>query len=157
MGGSNIEYRINTASEKQIYMHLKDCNDNFLPPLDERVDLEEYSKKISNKCILLEAWADHVLVGFIAAYFTDNLNRSSFITNVSVLKDFIGMGLASELLNQCIKYAQKKDYKEIKLEVYKDNVQAIRLYEKFNFIDHGAKDDLRLMKLDIIKTTMTKH
>jgi ribosomal protein S18 acetylase RimI-like enzyme len=144
----DLEYKIKTATEENICLHLQECNSNFVPPLSERLDIDEYSKKIFDKSITFEAWENDVLAGLIATYFDYN-NLSAFVTNVSVMKGFMGLGLASELLNMCIDYASKQNILEIKLEVNNKNDQAINLYKKFNFIPDEFKTDILIMKFYI--------
>lgn len=149
MNMTKIRYTIKTAAEEEICFHLKECDDNFSPPLHERVDIEKYSKKIFEKAITFEAWADHLLIGLLAAYFNDHISHSGFITCVSVLKNFMGAGIASELLPRCIEYARQHHFIHITLEVSKDNNPAIGLYKKFNFIYDDMRDDSLFMKLAI--------
>ncbi len=78
-------------------------------------------------------------------------NHSGYITNVSITKDYMESGIASELMNMCIRYAKQYNVKEIKLEVYKDNSPAIHLYKEFGFMDYKNKDDFMLMKLGVSK------
>jgi ribosomal protein S18 acetylase RimI-like enzyme len=151
MDTNQTKYKIKTATEKDILAHLMERNNSFSPPLAERIDLKEYSRKIFEKSITFEAWRDYLLVGLIAAYFDENFGHSAFITNVSVLQGFTGLGIASELLNKCIGYARKKNFREIKLEVNKDNDHAINLYKRFDFISDGTRDDFLKMKIEIIK------
>jgi ribosomal protein S18 acetylase RimI-like enzyme len=151
MDRNQTKYKIKTATEKEILAHLMECNNSFSPPLSERIDLKQYSQKIFKKSITFEAWRDHLLVGLIAAYFDENFGNSAFITNVSVMKGFTGLGIASELLNKCIGYARKKHFREIELEVNKDNDHAINLYRKFDFISDGTRDDFLKMKIEISK------
>lgn len=139
-----------TATEQEICLHLKECNDNFFPPLVERVIIEEYAKKIESMSITFEAWSENILVGLIAAYM-DATKHSAFITNVSVLKTFMGKSLAAELTKRCIEYAKQNNLKELKLEVHKNNASAKSLYKKNNFIKYDSKGDLDLMKLEIGK------
>jgi len=145
-----IIYKIKTANTKEILAHLQECNSNFYPPLVERVNLEDYSRKLVEKSVTFEAWSENVLVGLVAAYFDRNTDRSVFITNVSVLKKFMGVGIASDLLNQCIKYSVSKKIMEIKLEVNKESVNAINLYEKFNFVKDGVNEGFVKMKLKLL-------
>jgi ribosomal protein S18 acetylase RimI-like enzyme len=146
-----IEYKIKTASETAILMHLRECNNNFFPPLAERVTIEEYSRKIFEKSITFEAWKERLLIGLIAAYFNDETDRSVFITNVSVLENFMRLGIASDLLKRCIKYAIKNKFKEMKLEVNKENAPAISLYRKFDFTCFDENDEFLNMKILLIK------
>jgi ribosomal protein S18 acetylase RimI-like enzyme len=149
MKTTNIRYKIKTATENEIFSHLTECSDTFVPPLAEGVNINEYAKKIFEKSVTFEAWADKLLVGFIAAYFNDNVDGSAFITNVSVLKKFIGLGIASKLLDMCIEHARKNNFREIMLEVHKRNNAAICLYNKFSFKNYETEDDILLLKRKI--------
>lgn len=151
MNISKIKYKTKTATEEEIYSHLKECNDNFCPQLDERVNIEEYSKKLFDRSVTFEAWVDNILIGLAAAYFNDAENHSGYITNVSITKDYMESGIASELMNMCIRYAKQYKVKEIKLEVFKDNSPAIHLYKRFGFMNFTNKDDFMLMKLGVSK------
>lgn len=97
---SEILYRINTATPEDIYLHLEECQYNFVPPLNARVDIKEYSEKISAKAVTFEAWDDKILAGLLAAYFNDDEKISGFITNVSTLKRYQGKGIAAELVKK---------------------------------------------------------
>lgn len=145
MKAADVSYEIKTASAKNILLHLIECSDSFVPPLAERVNINEYAKKIFKKSVTFEAWADQVLVGLLAAYF-NNFNNVVFITNVSLLGNFVGYGIASNLLEMCIKYARENNFREILLEVHKDNSAAFSLYKKYRFAVYGTKKNELLMK-----------
>ena len=143
----NIQYKIKTAVEEDILAHLIECNANFRPPLDEKVNIEEYSKKLFKKSLTFEAWTNQILIGLVAVYFNDLKNYSGYITNVSVIRKYIGQGIASKLLKMSIEYAKTNHFREISLEVSKESKNAIHLYKRFGFSDFKSKDDLILMKL----------
>lgn len=142
----DIEFKIKTADAENVLIHLNKCKDNFIPVLDKTVDITEYSKKIVENSVTFEAWVNKDLTGLIAAYFNDMENHSGFITNVSVVSEYAGRGLASELLKNCIHYAIENNFKEINLEVSPENEQAIRLYKRHDFYQTAGKDDLIIMK-----------
>jgi ribosomal-protein-alanine N-acetyltransferase len=144
-----IKYKIKTASSQEILAHLLECSEDFCPPLVERVNLDLYSQKLFERSLTFEAWMEDSLVGLLAAYFARDLERSVFITNVSVSKRFMGLGIASELMGQCIKYAAGEDFMEIELEVSKENTRAINLYRKFEFVIEGGSDGFLKMKLKL--------
>jgi ribosomal protein S18 acetylase RimI-like enzyme len=145
----NILYKIKTASEQEIYSHLVKCNNSFIPPLSEKVRINEYAKKIFEKAVVFEAWANNVLVGCIAAYFNDEINHLGYITNVSVINEYIGFGIATKLLNMCIEYAKQNSISEISLEVNKNSRSAIHLYTKFSFRNINCKENNMIMKLTL--------
>ncbi len=148
METASIKYKVRTAGEQAVFEHLIECSDNFFPPLSDRVILQEYSKKISEKAVTFEAWSGNILIGLVAAY-TDADMQSAFITNVSVLKKYMGFSIAVALTTRCIEYLKQKKMKEIKLEVHKGNMPAIGLYKKFNFVKYDSKNDIDLMKVEI--------
>jgi len=137
------------ASEKDIYNHLFKCKYNFIPPLDEYVNIDIYSQKIHQNAITFEAWSTDTLVGLVAAYFNDQKGHIGFITNVSVVNDFMGMGIASILLNKCINYAKNNNYKNVVLEVSEKNKKAIHLYKKLGFKEFENKNEKVLMIVNI--------
>jgi len=147
MKTTGIQYKIKTATEKEILFHLRECSDSFIPPLAERVSVNDYAQKIYEKSVTFEAWSDQLLVGFIAAYF--NLNGSAFITNVSVLEKFGGYGIASRMLDMCIRYARKDNIQELALDVNKYNTVEIHLYKRFGFKVHEVNGDTLAMKRQI--------
>jgi len=146
-----IVYKLKTATVNDILAHLNECNDNFYPPLIERVNLEEYSRKIFEKSMTFEAWKEDSLVGLVAIYFNESADRSAYITNVSVLKSFMGSGIASELLGQCIGYAVSENFMEMKLEVNKESSPAINLYRKHDFVVDSINGGFCKMRLKLFK------
>lgn len=148
MSNPDLKYKVKTATAEEINGHLIKCNDNFLPPLNKKVSIEEYSKKLFEKSVTFEAWSGNLLAGLVAAYFNDKENFAGFISNVSVLPEYSGKGIASVLLEHCNKYAAKKGFKEIKLEVSQENYPAIHLYKKSGYNEIEKKDNLVIMKIE---------
>lgn len=140
----DLNYKIKTATIDEIYLHLLKCNSNFIPPLDTKVDLIHYSKKLHEKSVTFEFWDENLLTGLVSCYF--NL-EDAFITNVSIIPKYNGKGIASKLMSSCIDYSIKKKIQEIKLEVSILNIKAIHLYYKFGFIDFKHQDNSLIMKL----------
>lgn len=147
---NTIRYKIKNASEDQIYLCLSECRNSYAVPLDKRVNLHEYAQKIFGKSVTFEAWSDSQLLGFVAAYMNDAGGGSAFITNVSVLKKYRGLGMASRLLDMCIAYAKKQHFREILLEVQVQDSVAIGLYNKLNFRNTAQKKDILNMKKELI-------
>lgn len=144
---SSINYTVKTATEHEIRSHLSFCNDCFSPPLSQRVDIVEYSKKIFDKAITFEAWHDKDLVGLVAAYFNDSSGNFGYITSASVKYDYIGEGIATTLMSSCLSYARQCGFKSITLEVFITNFSAIRLYKKFGFKETEIRGETALMTL----------
>ena len=148
-----IEYCFNKASERQIAEHLLLCEANFIPSLSERIDIEDYAKKIADQAARFEAWVGNVLIALIAAYCNDNKNPSAYITSVSVLKGWQGKGVASLLIQQCFEHIKLLGFDYVTLEVSNENISAIKLYEKHGFMISRTHGKSVFMQLNIRKGT----
>lgn len=146
---STIAYKINVLTLAELQSYLFQCSAEFVPRLDERVDINSYAQKIRQKAITFEAWYENVPTGIIAAYFNDAQRQFGYITLVHSLSCHRGKGIAKELLRQTIQYAHNNGFKEIRLEVYKDNASAIHLYTQAGFVAYSAHGDFVDMKLSI--------
>ncbi len=142
-----INYNINTATSDDIDIHLTACNDNFIPALSEKVDIADYALKLSKHAVNFEAWDGGVLAGLIAAYFNDTENGLGYITNVSTVSGYSGRGIASNLLERCIAYGREQQFESIALEVNKQSLAAVNLYQKFGFVTTGESDNMLKMNL----------
>jgi ribosomal protein S18 acetylase RimI-like enzyme len=148
VSNNHIIYQIKTASQNDVLLHLKLCNDEFIPKLDTRVNLEAYSIKIHQNAITFEAWNKQQLIGLIATYFNQD-QLFGYITNVSITKDYTGKGIASKLLEMCVIYSTTNEYQNIKLEVNKENIPAINFYKKYNFTEIETKADSLIMNVSL--------
>ena len=127
-----IEYKINQSSNLDILQHLNNCDDNFIPKLSSKVNLKDYSNKIFENAVRIEAWISNDLIGLIAVYQII-IKQELFITNVSIEKKYTGNGIANQLMNQLLILFNSQDFNKIKLEVEINNKIAINLYTKYNF------------------------
>lgn len=149
-----IIFSIGTATKEAVFSHLLKCSVGFVNELAKRTDIEEYADKIVAKAKTFEAWENKILVGLVAAYVNDPERKSSFITNVSVVEDLIGKGIAPELLERFINYARQNQFKEISLEVNKENHRAIKFYKKSGFLESGTEGEVIFLKR---KLATNKH
>lgn len=149
MGTGNFKYMVKSAAEKEIFLHLTECNNNFTPPLSDRTDLLFYAKKLYEKAVTFEAWDGDRLIGLIAGYFSKDKSKTFFISNVSVIKEYSGKGIASRLLKDCISCCKKNDYFVVTLEVNRHNSPAVAYYEKHRFRQYESKGDQLFLKLEL--------
>jgi ribosomal protein S18 acetylase RimI-like enzyme len=133
MTGSMIRLARNTADAPPIVRHLSGCA--FDPPLGTQLDLYTYAEKLLANAERFEAWADGELAGLVAAY--TNRPPRAFVTNVSVLPQYSGRGIATRLLKQAIADCDQRGHAEIALEVRAGN-PAANLYRLLGFIVHGT-------------------
>ena len=106
----------------------------------------------SQNTVYFVAKIDDEIVGFAGIKV---ILDEADLMNIVVKKEHRKKGIASSLLNKLIIISKEKNLKSINLEVNANNISAINLYKKFNFIEIGKRknyyknQDAILMKLDI--------
>jgi len=142
-----VEVCLNRATEEQIADHLTRCDADFVPPLSDRVDIAVYARKIAARAVRFEAWASGELIGLVASYCNDEEGGVAFVTSVSVLKDWRGRGVASRLMERCVRHAEELGLRRVELEVDGRNARAIRLYEEKGFMVDERRAGVAVLNL----------
>ena len=104
--------------------------------------------------LFLVAEEDERICGYIGLYLT---YEDAEITGIAVLPEKRRGGRGKELLEQAVKYAEKKGVQRILLEVRRSNDTAQAFYQNLGFEDMGIrpnfydfpKEDAILMQLQI--------
>ena len=94
-------------------------------------DAETIEKTISlgGKLIILEDLKDKILIG--TSWMTFD-GRRIHLHHFGISPEFQNKGYGKLLLEESLKFARDEDV-QIKLEVHKTNIAAIKLYEKYGF------------------------
>lgn len=143
-----MEIKHNTSSLSDIVSHFERVKDEFIPPLDSVVRIEEYAAKIYTKAYRIELWIETKLIGLIAFYLNPE-SKFGFITNVSLEKEFRGKQLARKLMENVIEVSEKNNLDTIKLEVFQKNENAVQFYKKSKFEIIGCNNDYLIMEYKI--------
>jgi len=147
----NFQIRQNTASVKDIESHLMRCDNNFIPPLHETINISAYADKIKQYADTFEVWDKEILVSLLAAYINDPKRENAYITNVSVENNYQRKGISVQLVQACIEYVTEQKFHQILLEVNKENYAAIQLYTKFGFSLLSTKNNSIFMHCKLKK------
>jgi ribosomal protein S18 acetylase RimI-like enzyme len=137
------------ASASQIAEHLRRGEADFIPPLAERMDIDDYARKIATRAVRFEAWAGDTLVGLVAVYRNDPDRRVAFVTSVSVVPEHRGRGIAATLLASAIDDARREGFGRIALEVSRANATALRLYSNAGFKMEAGEGRMVRMGLEL--------
>ncbi|SUW63244.1 Uncharacterized N-acetyltransferase YvbK [Buttiauxella agrestis] len=145
---NDIEVCAGHASAEQVAEHLNLCDALFQPKLSSKVNIANYAKKLTDHALCLETWQQGTLVGLLCVYCNDPQN-GAFVTNVSVVPDFQGRGIASELLRNAIETVREIGFDTLKLEVNETNIAAMRLYQQFGFVSEQVTSQSTMMILNL--------
>lgn len=126
------------------YELLEKMSSQFKPSLESTLNLKEYSLKLS-KLAHFQISKIKCTVSGVIAYYPNIETRILYIPIVWVNKEFQGSGLSRIMLKEIISYAINNKFKNINLEVLKNNTPAYRLYESSGFIIQEDREDKYLM------------
>lgn len=142
---------MNTSSLVEIKKHLKEVSPSFFPPLAERVNIDQYALKIFCNAIRCEAWNENsILIGLIACYANNvENNKEAFVTNVSVFNAYRGNGIAKKLFSILLSLQNIGIFDSIALEVARNNLAAIALYQSIGFYVSQINEEGYIMRLKI--------
>ena len=135
---SSLQYRRDAATTDDVHAHLTRCDADFTPPLSARLDLGDYAAKLAEQAARFEAWDGGQLVGLVAAYVTPGAPEA-FISNVSVVCELRGRGVAAALVADCIDRARASGASTLTLQVATADRAAGRFYEKLGFTDRDPE------------------
>jgi colanic acid/amylovoran biosynthesis protein len=129
----NFKLLSNLITEEEVYNHLLRCNGSFKPQLSTYVDIKKYSNKITNKSLLFKKYdKNYSLIGLIAIYDNESV-QEGYLTNFSIDPIYIGKGIGTSLLSECVEYFKSLNYNLIRLEVFNINDRALGFYKKEGF------------------------
>ena len=109
----------------------------------ERLSLHEcwseknYEESLQNENYkILVAKQGTQILGFVSMY---SASGEGYICNIAVNENVRNQGIGSILMQNIIDYSKTINLRFLSLEVRESNHSAIKFYEKFNFINQGAR------------------
>lgn len=96
----------------------------------------DQSLNMGGKLIVIENTDTQEIIG--SSWMTFD-GRRIHLHHIGVKPSYQNKGLGKRLTKESLKYARKKGY-QIKLEVHKDNLGAIKIYKKLGFTYLGDYD-----------------
>lgn len=76
-------------------------------------------------------------------------NKQGYLGFMFVLEEHRGKGLNKMIIDTLLKWCKKNGIHEIRLDVYEDNVPAIKAYEKVGFKKHMINMRMNIENLDL--------
>lgn len=95
--------------------------------------LSEYCDKLSKNAKVYYLVLSNDKIGLLAFYANNYKEKIAFISSISLISYYQGYGLGVKLLNFLEEYLRKIEFNEIRLEVSKNNLNAIKFYKQYGF------------------------
>lgn len=104
---------------------------DFIPPLLNRIDSKKYYEKLDKNAILSICKCDKTIVGLVAGYCNNIIDKKAYITLVATDKEYRNHGIARLLIMEFIKYSRSVGMKTINIDT--NNEIAYNLYLSIGF------------------------
>lgn len=130
------ELTIQPAKETDVDEIYEIEHENFKPGWS-RDYLALNIKLFGKLCLFYVAKLKGSVVGYIVCWLSE---ETAHIHNISVKKEYQNHGVGSQLLMFLFDELKKRNVKNVVLEVRVSNIRAIKLYEKFGFVEIAKKE-----------------
>jgi ribosomal protein S18 acetylase RimI-like enzyme len=91
-------------------------------------EIIEDTIRVGGKLIVVKEMSGKI----IGSSWVTTDKRRNYLHHFGVRDEYRGTGLAQKMLDRSLEFSKKSGL-QIKLEVHRDNIRAIRLYEKYKF------------------------
>lgn len=123
----------NTVTEIELYKYFLSVSNLFVPNLCNVVDIKDYANKVFRNALIIESWDNSTLIGVMACYANNHTTKEAFITSVSVMQEYQGKGICKSMFKVLYSILLSMRFKNVSLEVSKNNKKALMLYYSENF------------------------
>lgn len=118
------------AIKKKIILQ---CDSTFPHGICQRENSEEIIDRICRFAYFFSVFDGSDSIGYIAFYANDKETNTGYISMIGVIDTYHGKGAGSLLLNKCIEISKSNGMCFLRLEVDKDNSNAIGFYKHEGF------------------------
>lgn len=94
-----FKYSIQPIDYQEFYSFLKDVEQDFVPPLLERINAEDFHTKLTSFGKFVQCRFEDSLVGLITFYANNKETKIGFVPFIAVKKEFRGNNIAGQLLS----------------------------------------------------------
>lgn len=150
INNDNIELVCCTKDDKEAVLNFLKNEDNSFPvKLSSRVRLEDFVDKILGIGKVYAFKFKKDIVGLIAFYDNDYINKNAYLTYICVNEAYRDNKLGLKLMNQMYEECKKCKMKSIFLSTNVKNVRAQKFYEKIGYIKCEKVDDVYKYEMKI--------
>jgi ribosomal protein S18 acetylase RimI-like enzyme len=136
---------VNSSGKDEIKNFVRDHSSDFSPSFVEQIgDIDSYIEKIFANAVRYEVTKEKQIIALMFVYFNDKLSQI-YIPYICVDSKMRGLNLGTSFINLL---KSKKEYKAIRLEVYKDT-PAFLFYRNHEFFIEEDKGEKYLMSLTL--------
>lgn len=146
------QYELNKMKNKLIIRDYCPSDFNKIQDFWKLLDMAGEERKDDNEVIMRTIKFGGKLIilekgkNIIGTAWLTNDTRRTYFHHFGIHPDFQKQGYGTKLMDECMKYI-KKTALQVKIEVHKKNIAALKLYRKYNFIDFPEYELIMLREI----------
>lgn len=139
-----------TTDEFKVYLH--EVAGDFYPSLDVETDIDAWCDRMSQYGTLLTECdsASGRPIGILSGYFNRVEQGYAFISIFHVRQEARCKGVGRNLMDRAAIYAKSRGFAALRLNVKKNNYNAISFYKRYGFKEIGWDDKRHFMEHNLI-------
>lgn len=132
------------SSAQDLWSFMRRVDQDFDPPLAERVDLVDYSRRLLARAEVLVALdVGRVPVGFAACYCNDFTTKVGDLSYLAVVPEARNQGVAVALVETCLDTAARSGMTSVRTRTPARNQRLVEFYSAHGFELTGFGAPLR--------------
>jgi len=112
-------------------------------------DLDAYIDKLIDRASIITIMAQDALLGFLAYYANDYVNKIGFISMLIIDPSTKRMGYGRRLVEFAVKDLTLKGFKKCRTEVNADNTKAVNICKRLGFTYIGRNNAYCVFELTL--------
>lgn len=138
-------------SYTEFYYFIKKNDQDFIPPLLNRINIEEFYNKTDSLANTVGCYYNNQLIGLCIFYANNYESNKAYITYLAIDKNFRGRNIAGEILK--IVFTNAKEAGMNTVGIHTNNIIAKECYVKNGFI---LKDSFFEEKYNVVRYYLEK-
>jgi len=128
----------NIISKRELTDIIRVSSDEFKPPLNTLIKISDYCEKLLEKASIFVARENNIVVGLIAFYCNDQVQKQAYLSYLYVRTDKRRKKIGQTLLRKAILHSRECGMKSMKLETRRDNPSTF-LYRINGFVNDTSQ------------------
>lgn len=125
--------------ENKLKIFLSQIEMDFMPRLTEKIDIDEFIRKIILKADLIIRYSSEGnIIGLTVLYCNNFSERKAYISLVGVLRNYRGKGIAKNMIENAILIAKKRHF--FRIGLHSNNKKAQKLYRQLGFVSSESTE-----------------
>ena len=146
-----IQFTYGPLAKEDIFEFLDENASSHFIDLRKLVDLDKYSEKLSLYATHFCFFDGNKLIGFCGCYFNNETSRVGYISGISLLEGYRGVGLGSDLLHHVIQRGKVLGFKVIHVTVDRRNIILTAFFERNGFFKLDTVDERYLLGYPLVE------